>query len=94
MVSHHAATSAIVTATPSCARHRGRTNVSAAIAHSPNTAARGRRNAETGKSNQSAPKAHARPISNTNQLTLKRSKRTKKCTLGRRAASPGAPGIA
>jgi hypothetical protein len=57
------ATMAIAPATPSCAHQRGRTNASAATAPSPKTTARGRRNVETGKSNQSAPKAQAIPIS-------------------------------
>src|ERR1700745_3859542 len=72
------ATSAIAPATATCARQRGRTNTSAAIAPSPKTAARGRRNAENGKSNQSAPKAQATPISKTNVTIPKRKKRTKK----------------
>src|SRR5258705_11814812 len=44
-----------------CARQRGRMNASDASAPSPNAAAKGRRNAENGKSNQSAPKAQATP---------------------------------
>jgi len=62
----------------SCARRCGRTKKSAPIELSPNIAASGRRNAETGKSNQSAPNAHATPINKTNQPTLKRSKRNSK----------------
>jgi hypothetical protein len=62
-VSSQTATSAMAPTTPSWARQRGRTNANAAIALSAKTAARGRRNAETGKSNQNAPKAHAMPIS-------------------------------
>ena len=53
-------------------------NASAASVLSAKTAARGRLNVETGKSNQSAPKAQATPINNTSQPTLKRSKRTTK----------------
>src|ERR1700751_1302243 len=49
-----------------------------AIAPSPNATAKGRRNAENGKSNQIAPKAQATPISKTNVTTPKKKKRTKK----------------
>jgi hypothetical protein len=63
-MSHQAATSPIAPATPSSAFQSGRTNASAAIALSPNRNARARLHAETGKSNQSAPKVHAMPVSN------------------------------
>jgi hypothetical protein len=48
------------------------------MALTPNTAASGRRNAETGKLNQIAPKAHATPINKINKPTITRSKRTSK----------------
>jgi hypothetical protein len=48
------------------------------MALTPNTAARGRRYSETGKSSQSVPKAHATPINKIKQPTITRSKRTSK----------------
>src|SRR4029077_4893355 len=78
IVSSQMATSAMAPATATCARQRGRTNASAASAPSPNAAAKGRRKAENGKSNQSAPRAQATPITKTSVTTPKRNKRTKK----------------